>query len=215
MGQKGQLGGNKNWLYIAWLSRLLPTCDILSGEDGIRIRNHWQIENPTALKVLVQGKVTQNGQFLCPAKRTKMSKPRQKSCVFRTFLLLKASWCRAQLSKAGAREELDAFTRSLSWSRYLWSLAYCNRPHETLCGLLVCVGSRTHVLSSNQNLRQFWRQDVLVCQLYDWHVFPARGPTSVSLGKRSLGGQVGSLQLKSSKMRPCHFLLPPLSLSKI
>ena len=74
----------------------------------------------------------------------------------------------------------------------------------------------TCAFSSNQNLRQFWRQDVLVCQLYDWHVFPARGPTSVSLGKRSLGGQVGSLQLKSSQMRPCHFLLPPpLSLSKI
>ena len=91
-------------------------------------------------------------EFLCPAKRTKMSKPRQNFCVIRTFLLLKASWCRAQLSKAGAREELDAFTRSLSWSRYLWSLAYCNRPHETLCGLLACVGPRTHVLPSNQNL---------------------------------------------------------------
>ena len=147
MGQKGQLGGNKNWLYIAWLSRLLPTCDILSGENGIRIRSSWEL--------LVQGKMTQNGPFLCVQNQTKMSKPRQKSCVFRTILLLKASWCKAQLSKAGAREELDAFTRILSWSRYLWSLAYCNRPHETLCGFLVCVGSRTHVLSSNQNLRQF------------------------------------------------------------
>ena len=63
MGQKGQKGVTRNWLYIAWLSRLLPTCDILSGGNGIRIRNHWQIENLTALKVLVQGNfsVLQNG----------------------------------------------------------------------------------------------------------------------------------------------------------
>ena len=147
-----------------------------------------------------------------------MSKPRQKFCVFRTFLLLKASWCRAQLSKAGAREELDAFTWSLSWSRYLWSLAYCNRPHETLCGLLVCVGSRRHVLSCNQNWRQFRRQDVLVCQLHIWLAcFSCKGANECFSGQKEpwWPGGIPPIKVFPDASLPFSSAPPPLSFQNI